>query len=126
MKKINITRRHLELLMILILVICGLSVFRLSMTFKATLIYDNGKLTYIGDVVNHRMNGQGKLTYENGDVYKGHFENGVFEGEGTFTSKSGWTYKGEFKAGQPNGQGTLTAQDGKVYTGTFKQGIYQK
>lgn len=126
MKKIKITRGRIELLTVLILIICGLSVFTLSMKSKATLTYDNGKITYTGYVVNHRMNGQGKLTYENGDTYEGNFVDGVFEGQGTFTSNSGWTYQGEFKNGQPDGQGTLTAQNGEIYTGTFKQGIFQK
>ncbi|HBD72607.1 MAG TPA: hypothetical protein DC018_01425 [Streptococcus sp.] len=126
MKKIKITRGRLELLTVLILIICGLSVFTLSVKSKTTLTYDNGKITYTGYVVNHRMNGQGKLTYKNGDCYEGNFNDGVFEGQGVFTSHSGWIYKGGFKNGQPDGEGTLTAQNGKVYTGTFKQGIFQK
>ena len=70
MKKIKITRGRLELLTVLILIICGLSVFTLSVKSKTTLTYDNGKITYTGYVVNHRMNGQGKLTYENGIATK--------------------------------------------------------
>ena len=126
MKKIKLTRGRLELLTVLILIVGGLSVFALTIKSKTTLTYDNGKITYTGYVVNHRMNGQGKLTYENGDVYEGNFVDGVFEGQGVFTSHSGWIYKGEFKNGQPDGEGVLTAQNGKVYTGTFKQGIFQK
>ena len=126
MKKINISRGRIEIIVVLFLVICGLSVFSVSKSSKTTLVYDNGKITYTGYVVTHRMNGQGQLTYQNGDVYKGHFVNGIFDGEGTYTAKSGWSYSGEFKDGQPNGQGTLKAQNGKVYTGTFKQGIFQK
>ena len=106
MKKIKITRGRLELLTVLILIICGLSVFTLSVKSKTTLTYDNGKITYTGYVVNHRMNGQGKLTYENGDHYEGNFNDGVFEGQGVFTSHSGWIYKGEFKNGQPDGEGS--------------------
>ena len=112
MKKINISRGRIEIIVVLFLVICGLSVFSVSKSSKTTLVYDNGKITYTGYVVNHRMNG--------------HFVNGICDGEGTYTAKSGWSYSGEFKDGQPNGQGTLKAQNGKVYTGTFKQGIFQK
>ena len=108
MKKIKITRGRLELLTVLILIICGLSVFTLSVKSKTTLTYDNGKITYTGYVVNHRMNGQGKLTYENGDRYEGNFNDGVFEGQGVSTSHSGWIYKGEVKTCQPDVEDTRT------------------
>lgn len=126
MKKINLTRGRIELLAVLVILCCGLSVLTVNQKSKATLRYNHGKLVYTGYVVNHRMNGKGKLTYENGDVYEGQFVNGVFDGQGTFTSSTGWSYKGDFKNGQADGQGTLVAQDKKVYKGTFKQGIYQK
>ena len=126
MKKVKLTRGRVELLVVIILLFCSLSVFTLDFKSKATLIYDKGKITYTGSVVNHRMDGQGKLIYENGDTYKGSFVNGAFNGQGTFTSSIGWTYVGEFKNGQPDGKGTLTAKNGKVYRGNFKQGIYQK
>src|SRR5699024_6918468 len=121
MKKINISRGRIEIIVVLFLVICGLSVFSVSKSSKTTLVSENGKRTYRGYVVNHSMNGQGELNDQNGDVYEVHFVNGVFDGEGTYTAKSGWSSSGEFKDGQPNGQGTLKAQNGKVYTGTFKQ-----
>ena len=43
---------------------------------------------------NHRLNGQGTLTYDNGDTYTGEFKNGSFNGQGTFKSHEGWTYVG--------------------------------
>ena len=43
------------------------------------------------------MNGQGKLTFENGDAYEGEFSNGIFNGKGTYKSAQGWTYTGQFK-----------------------------
>ena len=126
MKKFKISRGRLELLAVLIIIICGLSVFTLSLKSKTTLTYDNGKITYTGYVVNHRMSGQGKLTYENGDTYTGEIINGVFNGKGIFQAATGWTYTGQFKNGLPDGKGTLKAQNGKIYKGTFKKGIYQK
>lgn len=113
--------------------IAFLGVFLMSLTLlaattrqKTELTLDNGRLIYVGDVQNHRLNGYGELTYENGDSYKGQFKNGVFHGEGTFVSHLGWTYKGEFKNGQADGKGVLNTEDKAVYDGTFKQGIYQK
>ncbi|MGT2837580.1 membrane protein [Streptococcus macacae] len=126
MKKIQITRERLELLAVIIIIVCGLSVFTVKLGGNATLTYEGGRLNYTGYVVNHRMNGQGKLTYPNGDTYEGRFVNGVFNGHGTFKSHMGWSYEGDFKKGQADGQGKLTAKDKKVYKGRFKQGIYQK
>ncbi|WP_024786032.1 membrane protein [Streptococcus mutans] len=126
MRKIQITREKLELLAVIVILVCGLSVFTLKFGSKATLTYEGGKINYTGYVLNHRMNGQGKLTYPNGDVYEGHFVNGIFNGHGRFKSSVGWSYVGEFKKGQADGHGKLTAKDKKIYKGTFKQGIYQK
>ena len=42
---------------------------------------------------NHRLNGQGTLTYDNGDTYTGEFKNGSFNGQGTFKSHEGWIIK---------------------------------
>ncbi|WP_159545882.1 hypothetical protein [Streptococcus halichoeri] len=123
---LQVTRVHVEVLSIIIIVACGLSVLTLKTKSHAALTYDKGKITYTGYVVNHRMNGQGKLVYANGDTYTGDFVNGTFDGQGTFQAKNGWYYKGEFSNGEPNGQGVLKAKNNEVYKGTFKQGIYQK
>ena len=120
------SRVQWEILAVVILLVFGLSVFLVGLHSKGALTYDKGKITYSGQIVNHRMNGYGKLTYPNGDIYEGNFVNGVFQGYGTFTAKSGWYYKGEFKKGKPDGKVTLKAKNNKVYKGTFKQGIYQK
>ncbi len=126
MKKIQITREKLELLAVIVILVCGLSVFSIKFGSQSTLTYENGKIRYTGYVLNHRMNGHGKLTYPNGDVYEGNFVNGVFSGRGSFKSSMGWSYVGEFKKGQADGQGKLIAKDKKIYKGKFKQGIYQK
>ncbi|MCS4488933.1 hypothetical protein [Streptococcus sciuri] len=124
----SLSRSKWELLVVFLILICGFTVFSVIWQSKGTLVYNstNGQITYTGIIVNHRINGQGQLTYPNGDIYKGHFANGIFNGQGTFIAKSGWSYTGEFSNGKPDGQGTLKAKDGKVYKGKFKQGIYQR
>ncbi len=97
MKNFKITRTHLEILSLIIIVVFGLSVFTLTTSSQGVLSYDGGKIKYVGSIVNHHMTGKGKLTYENGDYYKGDFVNGVFEGKGTFVSVHGWSYTGDFK-----------------------------
>ena len=83
MKKIKITRGRLELLTVLILIICGLSVFTLSVKSKTTLTFE----------------GQGVFTSHSGWIYKGGFKNGQPDGEGTLTAQNGKVYTGTFKQG---------------------------
>lgn len=119
-------RPLLEKLAFLFVFLMSLTLLMATVSRKTELTLDDGRLIYVGDVQNHRLNGYGELTYDNGDSYKGQFKNGVFHGEGTFVSHLGWTYKGEFKNGQADGKGVLNTEDKAVYDGTFKQGIYQK
>ena len=108
-----------------IIVLSALWVFLFSIPFRGLLTLDKGAIRYDGSTVRGKMNGQGTVTFENGDTYKGNFVNGTFSGHGTFTAKAGWKYEGEFVNGQPEGHGTLTTEQNVVYKGTFKQGIYQ-
>ncbi|HEM4882923.1 TPA: hypothetical protein U1138_001999 [Streptococcus suis] len=119
------TRPKLEILSLIIILICALSVFTGRIASKQAMTFNNGALQYNGYVVANKMNGQGKLTFDNGDVYEGQFKNGIFHGQGTYTSASGWVYTGQFKNGYANGKGKLTTEGQATYEGTFKQGIYQ-
>ncbi|MGV3079771.1 hypothetical protein ACEE44_06165 [Streptococcus sp. 32226D021BW] len=119
------TRRKVEVLSLLLILICALSVFTGRIGSKQALTLDNGKLQYNGYVVASKMNGQGQLTFENGDSYQGQFKNGIFHGQGTYKSASGWVYVGEFKNGYADGKGKLTTEGQAIYEGRFKQGIYQ-
>ena len=123
--KVYVTRENIERLSLGIIVLSALWVFLSSIPFGDVLTLDKGAIRYDGSVVRGKMNGQGTVTFENGDTYKGNFVNGTFSGYGTFTAKAGWKYEGEFVNGQPEGQGTLTTEQNVVYKGTFKQGIYQ-
>ena len=76
--------------------------------------------------INAVHNGQGTITFQNGDQYTGGFNNGAFNGKGTFQSKEGWTYEGDFVNGQAEGKGKLTTEQEVVYEGTFKQGVFQQ
>ena len=126
LKTMDWNRPTLEKLACLVIVLCAFSVPFVAIRSQGALSYDNGQITNTGQVQNNSMNGQGTLTYSNGDTYTGQFASGLFSGQGTYTSASGWTYTGNFTSGQANGQGTLTTEDGTVYEGTFEKGIYKK
>jgi hypothetical protein len=61
---------------------------------------------YIGEIDDGKPNGQGTLTYPNGDKYVGKYKDGKRNGQGTYTWESGTKYVGEWKDGKPwNGTG---------------------
>ena len=125
-RPVSAGRRKLELVSVVaILVLAVLSIVLVNRPSQKTLVFGDNQVTYTGTTIQGKMNGQGKMTFENGDTYEGEFVDGYFQGMGTYTSKDGWTYEGQFVRGQADGQGKLTTQDGIVYEGTFKQGIYQ-
>ena len=124
--KAFVWRKRLELASVVaILVLAVLSIVLVNRPSTKTLVFGDNQVTYTGTTIQGKMNGQGKMTFENGDTYEGEFADGYFQGQGTYTSVDGWVYEGQFVKGQADGQGKLTTQDNIVYEGTFKQGIYQ-
>lgn len=125
-RPVSAGRRKLELVSVVaILSLAVLSIVLVNRPSQKTLVFGDNQVTYTGTTIQGKMNGQGKMTFENGDTYEGEFVDGYFQGTGTYTSVDGWTYEGQFVKGQADGQGKLTTQDSIVYEGTFKQGIYQ-
>lgn len=81
---------------------------------------DGGR--YRGDVVDGRLQGEGRVDYANGVYYTGHFKDGQFDGPGEWHGASGESYKGSFHLGLFDGQGELDYGNGTRYIGGFKQG----
>ena len=59
---------------LLFCLLCGFF-FPLSLS-EGVLTLDKGAIRYDGSIVRGKMNGQGTVTFENGDTYKGNFVNG--------------------------------------------------
>ncbi|MBL6853438.1 MAG: TIR domain-containing protein [Alphaproteobacteria bacterium] len=81
--------------------------------------------TYGGQVYNSTAQGVGALSYKNGDLYAGQFDEGKVSGRGvvTFADKSsGYGYSGQFAAGTYNGLGVYYFSNGWRLEGTFKNG----
>ncbi|GFM67476.1 C13 family peptidase [Pseudomonas lijiangensis] len=83
------------------------------------LLPDGGR--YRGDLVNGRLQGEGRIDYPNGSWYAGQFENGLRHGRGEWHASNGDIYKGQFEHGMFQGQGKLTTAGG-TYVGGFKLG----
>lgn len=83
------------------------------------LLPDGGR--YRGDLVNGRLQGEGRIDYPNGSWYAGQFENGQRHGRGEWHASNGDVYKGLFEHGLFHGQGKLITAGGN-YVGGFKLG----
>jgi len=68
---------------------------------------------YVGEIENRKPNGQGTLTWFNGDKYVGEFMDGKKNGQGTYTFYYGRKYVGEFMDGK-RWKGTMYSKDGKI------------
>jgi hypothetical protein len=97
---------------------------------KGNYIYSKEGLTYRGDWVNNRRQGNGELT-GNGIIASGTFDDDQFvkgdyqDAEGTvFKTKKDpdGTNHGFFSQGRLNGYGTAEFKCGDIYNGYFKEG----
>lgn len=93
---------------------------------NATVVYPESSEyeKYEGGFSNGGFNGYGKLTYKNGDVTEGYWENGVCNMN--YVSQMdfyGCKYSGFVDENMvPTGEGTIFYPDGSVRTGTFENG----
>jgi hypothetical protein len=79
--------------------------------------------SYEGEWKDGEMNGKGKLTFSNGDIYEGEFVRGEREGIGTYYyTEKGDVYKGSWKSGYKDGSGTYGYKNGKVIKGIWERG----
>lgn len=86
---------------------------------RVEIVFDDGRL-YVGKYVNNKLNGQGIVYYDNGDVFEGIFCNNIPRGPGkyvttTYDTGITVTYDGIFD--NTYFEGTITYEDGMVYFG---------
>ena len=72
--RIYLTRPRLEILAVVTIVFVLYSSFFLNIPGKGVLKLDNGTIVYDGSLVRGKMNGQGTITFQNGDQYTGGFQ----------------------------------------------------
>ena len=53
------------------------------------------------------MNGFGRYTYANGQIYEGNYVNGIKEGKGKLIYPNGFVYDGDFVGGKPRGNANI-------------------
>jgi len=77
------------------------------------------RLTYIGQWKGGIREGQGKMTWKDGDVYVGGFKTNAKEGQGTYTWSNGASYHGQWLTGKRNGKGVCSYPDGSCFEGKY-------
>ncbi|CAD8115348.1 unnamed protein product [Paramecium sonneborni] len=83
----------------------------------------NDDYIYEGYWHNDKYHGNGRIIYENGNVYIGQFQEGQYDGEGFLknTDQNNIIYEGQWSKGIKNGFGREQMCDGQIYIGQFKQ-----
>jgi len=82
--------------------------------------------TYEGFWKCNKMNGKGKLLYNDGRTYEGMFQEDLLEGMGTLKWKDGKRYIGEFKEGKQHGKAIFIVKDGEMKVGIWEKGTRQQ
>jgi hypothetical protein len=66
--------------------------------------WKNGSFLFLGG----KEQGEGIMTYADGNTYEGQWEAGKAQGEGIMTYANGNTYDGQWENNHPHGEGTMT------------------
>ena len=70
-----------------------------------------------------KMDGLGKLTYNDGTIYEGEYKNGIKKGKGKLIYSGGKIYEGYFDNGLHDGEGFYT-ENGKTSKILFSKGKF--
>ena len=88
---------------------------------KGVFFYDDGNV-YKGEFNNSKKEGKGILYFKNGDRYEGEFKGDIIEGNGIMYFINGDKYDGEWKNEKMDGKGKYFYRKGGRYEGNFKEG----
>ena len=81
---------------------------------------------YYGKVKNGKPNGNGTMTFHDGETHIGTFLDGKMHGYGTQTGgkdKPGWRYTGDFVNGKKHGHGKESNGNGSHYNGSWENDL---
>lgn len=86
------------------------------------LTYENGTI-YKGQVFNDKPHGEGWMKLPNGQVHRGFFLSGKAEGHGERKYPDGASYRGQWRSGKRDGKAIYRVSDeGDIYNGDFVAG----
>jgi len=81
-------------------------------------------MTYTGQWVNDKMEGEGEIRFPNGNIFTGNFKQNTFNGIGKYqwndsSSCTGCVFNGEFVDNKLDGLGVFTDDKGQDWNGKF-------
>ena len=85
-------------------------------------LYKCPQFSYNGQWDKGWMDGDGVLTFSNGDRYEGTIHENMIDGIGSYNFANGNWYEGEFVNGKMNGLGVFQFQNGNRFEGEFYEG----
>lgn len=89
---------------------------------KVSICCDDN-ISYVGQIKNKKYHGNGTIYYnDTGNLYKGHFKDGLKHGLGEFQFYNGDKYIGNFYQGEIQGIGKYISTNGYIYEGEFTIG----
>ena len=84
---------------------------------------DGSTLTFQGQFVGGKLQGEGKMTGSGGDQFQGFYKDGKRDGFGTYSAASGTRYQGQYKNNLPHGRGQLTLATGQKAERERRDGV---
>uniref|UniRef100_A0A6C0K1G5 Ubiquitin-like domain-containing protein n=1 Tax=viral metagenome TaxID=1070528 RepID=A0A6C0K1G5_9ZZZZ len=87
---------------------------------KGTMTYLDGSI-YKGEWENDQRHGKGKLIYANGESYEGEWKDDKRDGKGKMTFPSRGSYEGDWKDNKMDGKGKRIYWPGYFYEGDWKE-----
>ena len=88
---------------------------------KGKLVYELTGDSYAGDWVDGNIEGEGKFTFSNGDIYAGQFRDNAMT-QGVMSKANGDEYAGDFKDDMYTGYSLYNYANGDSYCGDFERG----
>lgn len=73
--------------------------------------------SYKGQIIDGRLQGEGRIDWPGGAHYEGEFDQGQMHGQGVYTDAQGNQFEGEFRRGVFSGSGRIETADGSHYEG---------
>jgi hypothetical protein len=79
---------------------------------------------YRGGFLDDQLEGEGELTFANGDCFEGSFRGGLKQGEGLYSYRlKGESFRGSYLQGAKQGPGVYTFSDGSWEQGQYVNGL---
>lgn len=88
---------------------------------NGTLTYKNGD-KYVGFFSNFQPSGEGVMSYTDGRILRGQFDNE--SGKGHIFWPDGRQFQGTWKLGLPHGEGRMTISQSETVSGEWRNGCY--